>query len=170
MGSPGAFEHDGETYVLYEGGAGAGIGLARLEGGALSRVSSEPVLVPEDLEDAAFWRGIQSIESPFALVSGDIVRVYVTAHGIEGGTAKTPSGSVAAKPNDSIGLFATRDLATFDRFPTGPVYTTISGLFGAQGEREPTVRVTADGAALYFVATDASGTISSGLSHASTAR
>ncbi len=170
VGSPAAFERDGETYVLYEGGPGFGIGLAKAGSSGLARVGEEPALVPEDLEDASFWRAVQSIGSPFALVDGDIVRVYVTARGIEQGTATTQSGPVPGEPNDSIGLFATRDLQAFDRFPTGPVFTTLSGLFGARGEREPTVRLTNEGAELFFVATDAAGTVPAGLSRASTVR
>ena len=170
VGSPGAFERDGETFVFYEGGPGRGVGLARATAKGLSRVSDEPLLVPEDLEDASFWRAVQSIGTPFAIVSGDIVRVYVTARGIELGAATTQAGPVPAEPNDSIGLFATRDLQTFDRYPTGPVFSTISGLFGARGEREPAVYLTDEGAELYFVATSASGSASAGLSRASSVR
>jgi hypothetical protein len=170
IGSPGAFERGGATYVLYEGGAGAGIGLAKLDGGALARVSAAPVLRPADLEDASFWRSVKAIGTPFALVSGDVVRVYVTGHGIETGNAVSASGVVPAAPNDSIGLFATLDLATFDRYPTGAVFGTIAGLTGSLGEREPAARATASGADLYFVATDASGAASSGLARATTVR
>lgn len=122
------------------------------------------------LEDATFWRSVKAIGSPFALVDGSSVRVYVTANGIEAGTAVTEAGPVAPQPNDSIGLFATLDLATFDRYPTGPVFATIAGLFGSLGEREPALRRTSAGADLYFVATDAAGSSSSGLSIASTVR
>ena len=170
VGSPGAFERDGTTFVFYEGGAGAGIGLAKLQGDVLERVSSAPVMRPSDLEDATFWRSVKALGTPFAQVEGSAIRVFVTANGIEAGTAVTEAGPVPAQPNDSIGIFATLDLATFDRYPTGPVYQTTGGLFGSLGEREPAVRRTAAGADLYFVATDASGAASSGLSAASTQR
>ena len=170
VGSPGAFERDGTTFVFYEGGAGAGIGLAKLQGDVLERVSSAPVMRPSDLEDATFWRSVKALGTPFAQVEGSAIRVFVTANGIEAGTAITEAGPVPPQPNDSIGLFATLDLATFDRYPTGPVYQTTGGLFGSLGEREPAVRRTAAGADLYFVATDASGAASSGLSAASTQR
>lgn len=170
VGSPAALSRDGATLVFYEGGPGRGIGLAKLDGASLSRLSATPVLVPADLEDASFWRSVQSISDPFALVSGDIVRVYVTARGIEAGTAVTASGPVPAEPNESIGLFAGKDPAFLDRFPTGPIFATTAGLFGSLGEREPAVRLTAGGAELYFVATDASGAVPVGLSRAATAR
>ena len=170
IGSPAAFERDGRAHFFYEGGPGAGIGLAALDGPAAERLAAGPVLRPADLEDASFWRSVQSIGSPFALVSGGAVRVYVTARGTEGGTATTPAGSVPPEPNDSIGMLATTDLASFDRYPGGPVFATVSGLFGAIGEREPAVVLTGEGAELYFVATDASGAEVSGLSRASTVK
>lgn len=170
IGSPAVFERDGEVFFFYEGGIGAGIGLASLEGVTAERIGEGPVLRPSDLEDASFWRSVHAIGSPFALVTGGAVRVYVTGRGTDGGAAVTPSGSVPPEPNDSIGMFATTDLATFDRYPTGPVFSSISGLFGALGEREPAVTRTEEGASLYFVATDASGTKVTGLSRASTVR
>lgn len=170
VGSPALFEWDGGLRFFYEGGPGAGIGLAAVAGDLGERSTPEPLLRPEDLEDAAFWRSVQTIGSPFVLVSGDIVRVYVSARGIEGGTAVTPAGSVPPEANDSIGMFASTDLASFDRFPSGPVFSSISGLFGALGEREPAVRLTDQGADLYFIATDASGTKVAGLSHATTVK
>lgn len=170
VGSPSAFERDGQTFFFYEGGSGTGIGLARIEGAAAERVTAGPLLRPEDLEDASFWRSVHSIGTPLALVAGDAVRIYVTARGTDGGTAVTPSGPVPPEPNDSIGMFATTDLSSYDRYPTGPVLTTLSGLFGALGEREPAVLLTDEGADLYFVSTDASGTKVAGLSRASTVR
>lgn len=168
--SPGAVVRGDATYLFYEGDLGFGVGLAKEVNGSFERVSPDPVLRPSDLEDATFWRSVKAIGAPFAMIDGDAVRLYVTANGVETGAAVTAEGPVATAPNDSIGLFATLDLTTFDRYPTGPVYRTIAGLFGALGEREPTVRVTGEGADLYFVATDASGAKSSGLSRASTIR
>jgi len=170
IGAPAVFEREGTTLVLYEGGPGAGIGLAMAQDGVLTRLSPAPVLTAADLEDASFWRSMQSIGSPFVLLTGDTTRVYVNARGIEAGTAVTQSGPVAPVLNDSVGLFATTDLDSFDRFPTGPIYSATSGLFGSLGEREPAIRITDDGADLYFVATDASGAQSTGLSRASTVR
>ncbi|MEZ4313472.1 MAG: hypothetical protein R3F14_36075 [Polyangiaceae bacterium] len=167
VGSPGAFERDGDSYFFYEGGDGAGIGLARVLASTAERVQPLPLLRPADLEDAGFWRSVQSIGTPHALVDGAIVRVYVTARGIDGGTAITPSGPVPPEPNDSIGMFATADLATFDRYPAGPVYSAISGLFGPLGEREPAVHLTPEGADLYFIATTGEASLPLGLSRAS---
>ncbi len=168
--SPGAIARGGVTYVFYEGGDHEGIGLAKLDGDVLTRASEAPILRPADLEDATFWRSVKQIGAPFALADGDAIRLYVTANGVETGAAVTAQGQVPTSPNDSIGLFATVDLETFERYPAGPVYRTIAGLFGSLGEREPQVRFTGGGADLYFVSTDASGAKSSGLSRASTAR
>lgn len=170
VGSPGAFARDGETYVFYEGGPGRGIGLAKRSGDKLERTAKAPLLMPGALEDASFWRSVQTIGSPVAFTAGGTVRLYVAARGIEGGTAMTQSGPVPPSLNDSIGLLATTDLESFERYPTGPVLLTISGLFGSLGEREPALRLTDEGADIYFVATDASGTLSAGLSRASTVR
>ncbi|MFO0588151.1 MAG: hypothetical protein U0441_11455 [Polyangiaceae bacterium] len=168
--SPSVFLVNDAPYVFYEGGAGAGIGLARFTKDQFDPVSSAPSMRPVDLEDALFWRSVKTIGSPCAVVDGDATRVYVTANGIEAGTAVTEAGPVSPLPNDSIGLFATFDLQTFDRYPAGPVLATEGGLFGSLGEREPSLYRTEKGATLYFVATDATGTKTSGLAAASTER
>lgn len=167
--SPAVFSNEGTLFVFYEGGAGAGIGLATFVKDQFDSLST-PVMRPVDLEDALFWRSVKTIGSPYALTDGDVTRVYVTANGIEGGTAVTESGPVAPQPNDSIGLFATFDMRSFERSPAGPVLATEGGLFGSLGEREPSLYRTEKGATLYFVATDATGTKISGLAAASTER
>ncbi len=168
--SPSVFEYEGATFVFYAAGDSRGVGLAKLGADSLARVSKAPLLRPSDLEDAVFWRSVQAIDAPFAMVTDGALRVYVTARGVEGGTDTTPNGPTSLAPNDSIGLFATTDLKVFERSATGPVYTTISGLFGAQGEREPSLDISEEGAALYFVATDFKGAISTGLSVARSPR
>ncbi|MBK8256373.1 MAG: hypothetical protein IPK82_27350 [Polyangiaceae bacterium] len=170
VGSPGAFVWEGQTYLFYEGGIGEGIGLVLVENGGFERVSLEPVIRPIDLEDASFWRSVERVGTPSARVVGGTVRVYVTGRGIDTGDAQTPGGTVAPEVNDSVGMFASFDGEVFDRYPTGPVYSSIAGLLGSLGEREPSVDIGENGADLYFVSTDASGQKTSGLAHASSVK
>jgi hypothetical protein len=166
VGSPAVFEREGATYLAYAGGRGAGIGLARVGAAGAERLTSAPVITPAALDDSFFWRGVTRVGAPYARVSGDVVRLYLTARGAEGSDAITSEGALPADVNDSIGLVATTDLASFSPFPTGPVYARVANLRAYLGERDPAVRAWASGAELYFVASDASGERTTGLARA----
>ena len=183
--SPAAFVFGGATYIAYEGGARAGIGLARVGPSGAERVGSGPIATPATFEDPLFWRGITQVGSPYAIVTpsepsegtgaapaprdGGVVRIYLTVRGAEGSDAMTADGPIPADRNDSIGLLTTTDLGSFDRFPAGPVFARVVNLRGYLGEREPAVRLLEAGAELTFVATDPSGTEVIGLARAGAA-
>jgi hypothetical protein len=163
VASPSAVAFGGSTYLFYEGGARAGIGLARVSGASATRVSPDPVLTPSAVEDPFFWRGVTEVGSPHALVVDDLVRLYFTARGAEGGDAMVSGATVPADRNDSIGLTTTRDLETFELYPAGPVFARVTNLLTYLGEREPAVEILPEGAALTFLGTDATGAVTSGL-------
>ena len=168
VGSPAAVVRDGATLLFYEGGPRAGIGLARVDAaGHAARVGDHPVIVPADVDDPAFWRGVTEVGAPYAVVAGDAVRVYFTARGIEGLDATAGDAALPADANDSIGLMTTRDLARFEAHPGGPVFARVANLRAYLGEREAAVRLVEGGPAeIVFVATDAAGKIVSGLARA----
>jgi len=159
VGSPSAFEKAGHRYLAYEGGAGAGIGIAELAAGGGKRIGSQPIATPRAVEDPVFWRGVTRVGTPSAVVDDADVRVYVTARGAEGGDAVALDGPIPAERNDSIGLVTTVDLVHVERYPTGPVLARVANLRTYLGEREPAVRVSPDGAELFFVASDAAGAV-----------
>lgn len=162
IGSPSAVVFEGSTYLFYEGGARAGVGLARVSGASIER-APEPILTPSSIEDPFFWRGITEVGSPHAHVEGGLVRLYFTARGAEGGDAMVGGATVPADRNDSIGLATTRDLKAFELYPAGPVLARVTNLLTYLGEREPAVQVLPEGVALTFLGTDATGTSTSGL-------
>lgn len=170
VASPAAYAWGGGRWLAYEGGPSAGIGLARIAGSVVSRVSDAPLITPASLEDAGTWRAVTEVGTPYAVVLGDgegaVLRLYVTARGTEGLDAHGPSGVLPAEPNDSIGMFASRDGESFVRAPGGPVLARIQNLRAHPGEREPCVRIDADGASIVFSGSDATGTRKSGLSRA----
>jgi hypothetical protein len=170
VGSPAVVVRDGATLLFYEGGPRAGVGLARVDaGGHAVRAVDHAVIAPEDVEDPLAWRGVTEVGAPYAVVVGDAVRVYFTARGIEGLDATAGDASLPADANDSIGLFSTRDLASFQAHPGGPVFARVANLRAYLGEREAAVRVPEGGggaAEIVFVATDASGASVSGLARA----
>ena len=168
IGSPAAVARAGETWLFYEGGPRAGVGLARVdEGGHGARVVEHPVIAAADLEDPAFWRGVTEVGAPYAVVAGDAVRVYFTARGIEGLDATAGDMTLPADANDSIGLVTTRDLTRFEAHPTGPVFARVANLRAYLGEREAAIRLPEEGPAeIVFVAADASGASVSGLARA----
>ena len=165
IGSPAVVTFQDTTYLFYEGGPGAGIGVARVEGSKATRIGSAPVLVPKDVEHGDDWREVSKIGAPYAVVAGDILRVYFTARGIEGSDAKVGDAGAPAEVNDSIGMAASRDAKAFSVFASGPVFSRLANLRTYLGEREAAVRVTSTGAEIVFVAGDAAGT-ESGLGHA----
>lgn len=170
VSSPSVVAVGGQSYLLYEGGKGAGIGVAALSAGRATRLGARPVIDPGQVEDPVFWRGISRVGTPDAVRVGDVVRIYFTARGTEGGLATAEGKPVPADPNDSIGLFTTRDFKRFDAFPDGPVFARRTNLRAYLGEREPFVSVMASRTLLYYIASDASGRAVSGLALAASPR
>lgn len=169
VASPSVVEYGSISYLFYEGGHRAGLGLARLDSttGAASRLSSDPIALPGDIEDPVLWRSVTEIGSPHAIVADGALRLYFTARGAEGGDSLSGTSAVPADLNDSIGLLTTRDLTSFARYPAGPVFSRVANLRGYLGEREPFVALAAStrAAEITFLATDAQG-VPSGLAHA----
>jgi hypothetical protein len=161
--SPSVVDFAGARFLLYEGGDAAGIGVARLEGPAATRISSQPLLAPGEVEDPLLWRRVTDVGTPHAVVERDFVRVYFTGRGTEGSDAIDQGSRVPADENDSIGLFTTRDFATKSLFPAGPAFARVTNLRAYLGEREPFVRLQPERALLYFVGADATGKQVSGI-------
>jgi hypothetical protein len=167
IGSPAVVQFQGATYLFYEGGPRAGIGVARVDGGAATRLSDAPVVTPETAGDSLFWRDVTEVREPYAVVAGSALRVYFTGRGVEGSDAIVADAAVPADPNDSIGLAATFDLKTWKPYPDGPVLARLTNLRTYLGEREAAVRLLSGGGAeITFVAADASGKNESGLARA----
>jgi hypothetical protein len=167
IGSPSAVRFQGSTLLFYEGGPRAGVGMARVGSSGATRAGDGPVVTPSLVASPLFWRDVTEVGAPYAVVVGDILRVYFTGRGVEGSDAVHGDAAIPADPNDSIGLVATSDAVTFSPYPTGPVLARITNLRAYLGEREASVRLFAGGGAeITFVSTDASGTAESGLAAA----
>ena len=167
VGSPSVVLFQGETLLFYEGGPRAGVGLARVSGGVATRVGSGPVLTPAAIEDPLLWRDVTQVGAPYAVVAGDVLRVYFTGRGVTGSDAIVADAAVPADPCDSIGLVASFDGVTFTPYPAGPVLARVDNLREYLGEREAAVQLLpGGGATIVFVSTDATGTIESGLAQA----
>lgn len=167
IGSPSVVDFQGVTYLLYEGGPRAGIGLARLEGDHATRLFDAPIVSPQTVSDPLLWRGVTEVGAPSAVVAGDILRVYFTARGVEGGDALVGGVAVPAEANDSIGMAASLDARSFAGYPAGPVLARLTNLRTYLGEREAAVRLPAEGGAeITFVSADATGQSLTGLARA----
>jgi hypothetical protein len=167
VGSPSVVLFQGETLLFYEGGPAAGVGLARVSGGVATRAGSGPILTPATLEDPLFWRDVTQVGAPYAVVAGDVLRVYFTGRGVDGSDAIVAGTAVPADPTDSIGLLASLDGVTFAPYPAGPVFARVINLREYLGEREAAVQMLpGGGATIVFVSTDSTGTIEDGLAQA----
>lgn len=163
VGSPSVFSFQGGEYFFYEGGSGAGIGLARLNNGTAERTSQEALIKSLQFEDPFFWRGITSVGAPYALVLENVLYVYASVRGAEGADTIAEGENKPALLNDSIGLVTSRDLLRFESFAAGPVYARTVNLRTVLGEREPSVALAGDRAFMVFVSADAAGEQPSGL-------
>lgn len=161
--SPSVVDFKGTTYLFYEGGMGAGIGLARLTESGAMRTQPNPILFVENVEDPIFWRDITSVGAPHAIVVDDSVRVVFTARGIEGFSATNGDMNLPPEPNDSLGLAVTTDMSSFSLFPTGPVYARLVNLRAYLGESAANMRLSTNGAEMVFISADASGKAKTGL-------
>jgi hypothetical protein len=169
IGSPSVFDRAGEVILAYEGGAGAGIGLARIRGGVAERLGADPVVTPATVLDPIFWRGVTSVGAPYGVIppDGSAVRLYFTARGAEGSDALSSEGALPADINDSIGMVASSDFTSWHRFPTGPVFARITNLRAYLGEREAAIRLSPGAPPeIHFVGSDASGDVVNGVSAA----
>jgi hypothetical protein len=171
VGSPGVAVWAGGVVMLYEGGRGAGIGMARLEPSGAERVSEEPWLTPSAFEDPVLWRHVERVGSPFAVGHEGVLLAYLTVRGVEGSDAVTQAGEVyAADANDSIGLVSTRDLRGVEVFAGGPVLARRTNLRAYLGEAEPSVLFAGGVSWLVYASSDATGAQRTGLGMASTLR
>ncbi len=163
VGSPSIFDFAGSTFLLYEGGPSAGIGLAKVVTDHAHRTQPNPILSPGNITDPVFWRNVTKVGRPHAVVVDDTLRIFFTGRGIEGFSAMTNGESLAAEPNDSIGLATTNDLQSFTLYPTGPIYARLVNLRAYLGESEAAMRIGPNGGEMVFVSSDASGEANTGL-------
>jgi hypothetical protein len=164
VGSPGVAAWSGGIVMLYEGGRGAGIGMARLESSGAERMSEGPWLAPSTFEDPVLWRHVERVGSPFAVGREGVLLVYLTVRGVEGSDAVTQAGEVyVADANDSIGLASTRDLRGVEVFAGGPVLARRTNLRAYLGEAEPSVLFDAGASWLVYASSDATGAQRTGL-------
>ncbi|HVY46906.1 MAG TPA: hypothetical protein VHB21_13555 [Minicystis sp.] len=173
VGSPSVAIFGGATLLAFEGGPGAGIGLARVDPdtGALARVGHAPIATPKTVSDATFWRHVTEVRAPYLVPEQTLLRVYFTGRGEEASDALVGKDEVPAPANDSIGLVATRDLETFSPYPAGPVFSRVTNLRAYLGESEAAVELAPEGkpgAAIVFVSADATGKATTGLARAGT--
>lgn len=163
VGSPSIVELGGKIYLFYEGGAGAGIGLAEIVNGKAIRLSKSPAIQPSDVEDPIFWRSVSFVGDPYATLENGVLRLFFTAKGYEGFSAQTPDGPLPPEQNDSIGIATTSDLKTYALYPAGPILARVANLRAYLGERDACERTGAGGAEMLFVSSDAKGENAAGI-------
>jgi hypothetical protein len=157
---------DGQVIVyVAEGDRG---GLAVWEGSGTPR----PVLTMSDITDPVYWRGVDHLGSPSALVETSplgqpAIHVWFDAFGQESNDSIQFGMPVTIPPNDSVG-FASTLLAAPDRlirYPYNPVFDRTEALLDHRGERAPAVVRLPDGETyfLYYQGSSADGTQAEGI-------
>jgi hypothetical protein len=158
----------GDWLLFYEGGAGAGIGVARSPDGASFTPAPAPVLTPADVEDPVYWHDVTRVGAPFAAFEVDAAgapryRLWFAALGIESGDALFMGMTDPAQPNESIGYAESRDAAVFTPYPFDPVFDRPVAAVNHLREDQPTLVRRGSAFWLYFDARDESGTDADGI-------
>lgn len=163
VSSPHALAIGSDVLLFYEGGEGAGIGVARSAGGGpFERITVDaPLVSPADVETSERWSEVAAVGAPGAIyvetpLGQPRVRLYFTGRGVEAAAGSGPDGG-SPPANDSIGLlFLDVSGADPQPWPWNPVVFRIRALASLE-EREPTVIVVENEWRLYF--DDAEGSV-----------
>jgi len=158
--APGALQIGADEALFYEGGAGAGIGLALShQGGPFERVSALPLLDSARVENPAHWTGIERVGAPFALVVRDALgerslRLFFSAMGREDTAPRAEDGGSPLQ-NSSIGLASAplgTALDTLDLllYPYNPVLGGLQPNRVPASEHAPSVVRAGDEWRMYF--------------------
>lgn len=154
--APGAALTSRGLFLFYEGGEGAGIGLARSDdqGRTFRRVSPEPVLTPARIVDPVLWRFVTKVRSPFARVDRDVLGdevlgLWFSAEGAE--SSSTEELGVVKPPvaNFSIGYAAWNvslgEGPALEAYPYNPVFDRVLTFLQHLHEGAPAVTRLASG-------------------------
>jgi hypothetical protein len=163
--APSAVHAGGSVALYYQAGDGtAGIGLAT--GTPAARlVDPGIVLAPAAVEvgtgapGTAFWVQIQRVQSPHAVLAGDVIKLFYSAFGHESADASKYGTGEAIPPNFSIGYAAAETPAPqmLSVWPYGPVFDRVDAFFDHHDELGPAeVDAGDDRFLLYYI--DAQGT------------
>jgi hypothetical protein len=155
---------DATVALFYEGGDGAGLGLARAADGVSFTREAAPILTPDAVTDPLLWREASRVRQPCARLMRDaagepVVGLLFAAFGMESGTATEFGQPRQVPPNYSIGYAAAfaSDFG-FHVYPFNPVMDRVVEFLSHESELDPTVVPLADGYLMYFVRADAPAT------------
>ncbi len=147
--APGVTRTARGVYLAYEGGDGAGLGLAfAADGRSFTRVGDGLQLSRDDVGDPLLWRNVNAVGSPSLAAhvddAGDeLLDLWFSAHGLESSSVEELGTPRAAVPNWSIGYAATRVPKTgdprFEVFPWNPVFDRVLSFLQHEDELSPTV-------------------------------
>ncbi|HJZ88369.1 MAG TPA: hypothetical protein VKN99_24510 [Polyangia bacterium] len=165
VGSPGAAVLGDQTVLLfYEGGGGAGIGLATSQDGAsFIKPSARPVVDAIAISDPTLWRQIDRVGQPAARraldpVGREGVSLWFAAHGVESAATLESGMLVPPVANNSIGYAASLDRGrTFAPFPFNPVFDRIENFRQHDQESTPTVAPVGDRFLMLYGGADPQG-------------
>jgi hypothetical protein len=164
IGAPAAVTlPDGAVALFYEGGDGAGLGLALAPDGVTFTKQPAPVLTPGSVTDPVLWREVSRVGQPWARLLHDaagepVVGLYFSAFGMESAAALEFGELKQVPPNHSVGFSAAyaRDLV-FAPYPLNPVMDRVVGFLTHESEIGPTVVAAGEGYLMYFTRADAAG-------------
>lgn len=168
IGRPSVLGDAGGWLVAYEGGPGAGIGLARLEpSGEAARISSSPALTPSRAGTEPHWSALEWLGAPFLFMQECTpgwtgVGLVFEARGLERVDLALEAGA-PAEPNASVGYARLGADSTLEADPLNPIFTTMAGLAVTRGESTPALVCEAGTWILLYEASDPRSGLSEGL-------
>jgi len=151
---------DGDGWIVaFEGGPGAGIGLARLDpAGSVTILSPSPALTPSGAGTEPWWSDITSVGSPMLFRQDCVpgwsgVALLFEATGIERVDLDVDGGEPPA-PNASVGYARLEEDGALLVDPRGPLFTTMAGLGVTRSEHGPALSCRSGSWELFYGASD----------------
>lgn len=157
IGAPAVWPHDDELQLLYVGGDGAGIGLARpdADGTAWRRVGDGPLVAPADLAVPGRWVDLAAVAEPDVGLApdGESIVWFVAGRGRVLGGAMDPDTAPLEWSLGALLVQPAEPLPDPRPEPWGPLVAGRTGLGpeSARHERAPGARTTPDGWELLYV-------------------
>jgi hypothetical protein len=166
IGRPTVLPEGDGWLVAYEGGPGRGVGLVHLTASGEREGLAEGPILTADRVESGMWTEVTSVGSPFLFEQacagrqGGIAMLF-EAVGLERIDVQV-AGAAPPLPNASVG-YARLVEGTASVLPSGPFYTTMAGVAVTRSEGTPVIVCSDHGWVLYYVASDPSTGLSSGL-------
>jgi hypothetical protein len=168
VGRPSVLQHEDGWVLAWEGGPGAGIGLALLGAdGVVTRVGDAPIVDVSNAGSDPWWSGLSAVGSPHLFhqdctAGWSGVALLFEGRGLEWLGVDPGSGDPPA-PNSSIGYARFDGPWSITVDPHNPLFSTNAGIAVTRSEHDPVIVCRPGGFRLHYTASGVESGASEGL-------